>query len=271
MAGEPMVNVINGARRFLKVLETPADHWHRTKRGMNAQFSWHDAMNIVNEDDPPNDLKKFFDNRTIGRGIWKWEHYFKIYDRHFRKFRGRKVGVLEIGIYSGGSLDMWREYFGREATIYGVDIEPSCRAYEANGTKILIGDQADRSFWKTAREQIPALDIVIDDGGHHPEQQIVSLEELLPFLRPGGVYLCEDVHGNRNEFSSYVNGLIHRPNDFAGYHDHPDDNKRRIVCECTPFQAAIESINLYPFVTVIERNDRPVNELVAPKRGAQWQ
>ena len=53
--------------------------------------------------------------------------------------------------------------------------------------KVFIGDQADRKFWSQFRREVPILDLVIDDGGHEPEQQIVSLEELLPHLRPGGV------------------------------------------------------------------------------------
>ena len=54
-------------------------------------------------------------------------------------------------------------------------------------TKIFIGDQADRSFWAEVRQTAPLIDIVIDDGGHLPEQQLVTLEELLPHVRPGGV------------------------------------------------------------------------------------
>jgi hypothetical protein len=218
-----------------------------------------------------NPLREFFESRKEGPGIWKWIHYFEIYDRHFRKFRGQDVHVLEIGVYSGGSLDMWRDYFGPKATIYGVDIAPECRVYERDRVKIFIGDQADRSFWRETRKNAPAFDIVIDDGGHLPEQQIVSLEELFPFMRPGGVYLCEDVHGGYNPFASYVHGMAHKLNDYVVTHNAPDDNARRYVCECTPFQSAVDSIHLYPYVTVLERNSVLRTELKAPKHGTQWQ
>jgi hypothetical protein len=217
-----------------------------------------------------NPLRTFFENRIEGRGIWKWAHYFDIYDRHFRAFRGTDVHVLEIGVYSGGSLDMWRDYFGPKATIYGVDIEPDCRTYEKDGVKIFIGDQADRTFWNTFRHNVPRLDIVIDDGGHMAEQQIVTLEELVPFLSPGGIYLCEDIHGASNEFAAYAQGLAHKLNDFDSS-GHPEDNNRRLVCRCTPFQAAVNSIHFYPFITVMEKNRAQIAELKAPKRGTQWQ
>src|SRR5690348_8554452 len=76
-----------------------------------------------------NPLWNFFQNRTNGAGIWKWEHYFEIYHRHLPKFVGLGPNVFEIGIYSGGSLEMWRSYFGEESRIYGVDIEPACKSY----------------------------------------------------------------------------------------------------------------------------------------------
>src|ERR1700693_5831036 len=61
---------------------------------------------------PDNPLLKYFNEHKKGPGIWKFNHYFEIYERHFARFRGQEVHVLEIGIYSGGSLEMWREYFG---------------------------------------------------------------------------------------------------------------------------------------------------------------
>jgi len=247
--------------------------WKAHKRGLNANFSWrpNDGSGDVTARSSKNPLRDFFENRQQGHGVWKWNHYFDIYDRHFRRFRGGEVHVLEIGVFSGGSLEMWRDYFGPRSCIYGVDILPECRAYESVNVKIFIGDQGNRSFWHDIRNSVPALDIVIDDGGHLPEQQIVSLEELLPFMRPGGVYCCEDVHGADNQFTSYINGFAHKLNDTPSWQSNPDDKERRLVSRCAPFQAAINSIHLYPFMTVIEKNDTAVNELVGPMRGTLWQ
>jgi hypothetical protein len=250
------------------------DGWREgsaSKRGRDINLAWPTATINATSQPPSNPLREFFDSRKQGRGIFKWNHYFDIYDRHFRQFRGQEVHVLEIGVYSGGSLDMWRDYFGPRATIYGVDIEPDCRAYENDQVKIFIGDQSDRSFWKGFRRQVPTLDIVIDDGGHQLEQQIVSLEELLPFLRLGGVYLCEDVQGTQNKFASYIHGLGHKLNDDSQTGWFPDDNENRIVGASTPFQSAVGSIHLCPFVTVVERNAIPVTEFRSSKHGTEWQ
>jgi hypothetical protein len=249
----------------------PSEQWKATKRGYQANFSWPSVTVDRAQQPHSNPLREFFDSRKQGRGIWKWNHYFDIYDRHFHRFRGEDVHVLEIGVYSGGSLEMWRDYFGPRAWIYGVDIEPDCCAYEGDNVKIFIGDQTDRLFWREFCRKVPALDIVVDDGGHQHEQQIVRIEELLPFLRPGGVYLCEDVLGAMNQFASYIHGLGHQLNEYTWAGDSPNDNDRRLVADCAPFQSAVSSIHLYPFVAVLEKNAAPVTEFVAPKRGSQWQ
>jgi hypothetical protein len=218
-----------------------------------------------------NPLQSYFDSHKEGPGIWKWNHYFEIYDRHFSRFRNREVRVLEIGIYSGGSLQMWRDYFGPRCRVYGIDIEPACKAYESDSVKVFIGDQKDRKFWKRFKQEVPAIDIVIDDGGHRPEQQIVTFEELLPYLQPGGVYLCEDVHRTLNTFATYLYGFAHNLNANDRSEENLDNNERRLVFGTTPLQSAVHSIHFYPYVTVVERRNTPLSEFVAPKHGTQWQ
>lgn len=215
--------------------------------------------------DASNPLWKFFEARQAGRGIWKWTHYFDVYHSHLKKFVGQEVHIVEIGIYSGGSLEMWREFLGPKCHIYGVDIAPECRSYEGKDTKVFIGDQADRGFWKSFRSQVPRVDVVIDDGGHAPFQQIATLEELLPHMHPGGVFVCEDIHGRHNRFASYIGGLI----------DSLNEGNPRMQPElsqvASAFQSWIHSIHHYPFITVIEKRDQPIQGLVAPRHGTEWQ
>ena len=269
--GQMQMNFSNFALRAINKMRrmTTIGVRREVKRGYDALNRWPRTI-IPTPPASHNELRSFFDGRKEGHGIWKWVHYFNIYDEHFRAFKGREVHVLEIGVYSGGSLEMWRDYFGPRAHIYGVDIEPACKAYEASGFHIIIGDQADRSFWRRFKEEVPVLDIVIDDGGHQTEQQIATVEELLPHLRSDGVFLIEDIHGAFNPFASYVHGLGHKLNQFNSV-GNPSDFERRIASTVTPFQSAVASIHLYPFVTVIKRNAVAIDELLAPKHGTQWQ
>lgn len=213
----------------------------------------------------PNRLREYFENNRSGPGIYKFDHYFDIYDRHFRRFVGRAPHIIEIGVFSGGSLGMWRDYFGTGTHITGIDIQPECKEYEREGIDVLIGDQSDREFLRKVRAR--AYDIVIDDGSHIPEHQIVSLEELLPGLRPGGVYLCEDISGEFNNFAAFLGTLASRLHASPGMEALPDGGKY----EVSPLQQLVQSIAIYPFCAVIETHDEPPAELRSLRRGTAWQ
>jgi hypothetical protein len=239
------------------------------QRGAAYAESWN-APGGRSLGDAGNPLRAFFNAHTEGPGIWKWDHYFDAYDRHFARFRGEEVHILEIGIYSGGSLELWHDYFGPRCHVYGIDVEEACRRYENTQTTVFIGDQADRRFWRDFRSAVPVLDIVVDDGGHEPEQQATSVEELLPHLRPGGVYVVEDHHHVQNRFTAYVSGLVDAFNAYADIADHSDPERRK-VSTARGFQSTIDSIHTYPFLTVIEKRLDAVGEFVAPQHGTHWE
>ena len=89
---------------------------------------------------------------------------------------------------------MWEYYFGDIARVFGLDRDPGCQAYAGGNVRIVTGDQTDRELLRRVSDEAGGFDIVIDDGGHHMQQQIVSFEELYPRLRDPGVYICEDLH-----------------------------------------------------------------------------
>ncbi len=153
----------------------------------------------------------FFEKHRI---IWKWWHYFEIYHRHFEKYTGKSVRVLEIGVYKGGSLQMWKDYFGSGARIVGIDIDPACKGYEEEHINVCIGSQEDEAFLKKVSDLYGPFDIIIDDGGHQVRHQIKSFEVLFPLLEFGGVYLVEDIH------SSYwpdFGGMPYKPGSYIEY------------------------------------------------------
>lgn len=129
-----------------------------------------------------------------GRLIDKWASYLPIYQHHFAKFIGTAVRVLEIGVNHGGSLQLWREYFGPKSYITGVDIDSRCSAYEEPGIEILIADQSNLKAMGDIGDTVGLFDIVIDDGSHVKAHQEASFLALWRYLNPGGIYLIEDCH-----------------------------------------------------------------------------
>ena len=205
-----------------------------------------------------NDLEKYFAQNTGGE-IFKWAHYFDIYDRHFSRFRGTAVHLVEFGVSHGGSLQMWKHYFGPKARIFGIDINPQCKQLEEEQIEILIGDQEDRRFLKGLVERIPRIDILIDDGGHTMGQQIHTFEELFGHIDKNGVYLCEDTH--TSYFPKWGGGykkkrtFIEYSKDFIDYLNawHSIDPRRLCVTE---FTRSVHALHYYDSVLVIEK--RPI-------------
>lgn len=140
-----------------------------------------------------NELYQFF-CKEKHTSMEKWFHYFDVYDTFFHKFRDTDIVICEIGVCKGGSVQMWKHYFGERATIIGIDINEECRKYEEDHIHIEIGSQEDKKFWEYIKRKYPRIDILLDDGGHTMTQQIVTFESMFPHISDGGIYLCEDCH-----------------------------------------------------------------------------
>jgi methyltransferase family protein len=214
-----------------------------------------------------NDLEKYFTENTEGL-IHKWKHYFEIYDRHFSRFRHTDVHVVEFGVSHGGSLQMWKQYFGAKSKIFGIDINPHCKQLQDNGIEIFIGDQEDRPFLKVLAEKIPKIDILIDDGGHTMKQQINTFEELFPYIDENGVYLCEDLctsywwgysggYKKRGTFIEYSKNFIDYINAWF--------SERTSRLAVTNFTKSVNSLHYYNGILVIQK--RPIEKPFHLKTG----
>lgn len=204
-------------------------------------------------DDP---LFTYFRSQRAGRVLDKWVHYFPIYTRHFAPFRGRPVRVLEIGVYRGGSLDMWHWFFGPQATLVGVDIDKEAAAAADPRHVVEIGDQTDREFLQRVAEKHGPFDIIIDDGGHEMHQQIVTAETLFPLLADGGVFLVEDCHtsywesfqGGRGREGTFMEWAKQRLDDVNGFHQRG---------ELDPvWTGQLEAVHCYDSVVVLDKHTR---------------
>lgn len=167
--------------------------------------------------------------------------------------------ILEIGVFQGGSLQMWKEYFGEGVKIYGIDLDPRCKKFEEEGIEIFTGSQSDRKFLREVKSKIPDIDILIDDGGHAMIQQIVTFEELYDKVKKDGVFLCEDLH--TSYWLEYGGGLK-RGGTFIEYaKDFIDDihafhhSKGRYINNKTK---SMDSLHFYDSIIVIEKKQREV-------------
>lgn len=124
----------------------------------------------------------------------RYHDYAAVYEPLLEPLRGRSLTMLEIGIGAGGSLRAWQEYFPH-ARIYALDVETK-PGLDSDRVTTGRANQSERKSLVSALTKwgMPEFDLVIDDGGHRMKEQQVSLGVLFPFVRPGGLYVIEDVH-----------------------------------------------------------------------------
>jgi len=201
-----------------------------------------------------------------GKVIHKWMHYFPIYERHLSQWRNKTLTFIEIGVFKGGSLQMWHRFLGPLATIVGIDVNPACAKHEEPGIHIRIGDQSDASFLESIIAEFGQPDIVLDDGSHMMNHVTKSFEFLYPRLSKNGLYIIEDLHtayweefggGSFNE-DSFVNIS-------KGFIDQLNADHSRGVIEPDFMTQHTFGISFYDSVIVFERGSIPAK--IAPQTG----
>lgn len=151
--------------------------------------------------------------------------YLDIYHKHLHHKREDVKVLVEIGILNGSSLRMWKEYFPN-ATIYGIDINPDCKKYEEDRIKIFIGDQNDDDFLTHLKDNLPNIDILLDDGSHITKHQIKTFNYLKEKINKGGTYIIEDLANSYEEFNGDLDLRVWWPGMALNKVDDPLKNKR---------------------------------------------
>jgi hypothetical protein len=146
-----------------------------------------------------------------------WRHgYHRYYEKQLAPYRHVDgARILEIGADKGPSLGAWLEYFEKPEVVqglaYGVDADAaqkeacSLMPTQCSKLKIYSMDQGNVTALASLVQNNPTgWDVVIDDGSHLPQHQLLSFQKLWPNIRPGGLYAIEDIE------TSYVdNGFVY--------------------------------------------------------------
>jgi trans-aconitate methyltransferase len=110
------------------------------------------------------------------------------YEQALAPMRDRVRQVLEIGIYEGGSIQLWRDYFA-QAYITGMDVV--VRTVPSERIQLVHQDAYTHhvaSFFPDGY-----FDFMVDDGPHTLRSQLSFLDLYLGKLREGGLLVIEDI------------------------------------------------------------------------------
>ena len=123
--------------------------------------------------------------------------------------------------------------------------------WEEHGFEIFIGSQSDENFWKDFIEKVGPIDVVLDDGGHTYEQQIVTTECLIDSIKDGGMLVVEDTH------TSYLRGFGARRYSFMRYVKRYADkinNRFRRLKKKRKFDERVWSIQIFESIVAFHVN-----------------
>lgn len=127
-------------------------------------------------------------------------NYLHFYERYLHHLKYEPVVLIEAGIggynfpdRGGESLRMWDKYFTHpDKKIIGFDVFDKSGVISPGGTILQI-DQTDEQALQKHFGGL-AIDVFIDDASHVNTMSIRTFETMFPMLKPGGVYIWEDIH-----------------------------------------------------------------------------
>lgn len=193
--------------------------------------------------------------------IHKWIHYFDIYEKHFRNYVDKEMLMIEIGVFNGGSLQMWKNYFGNKCKIVGIDIDPNCKQHESveNNIFVEIGNQSDINFLDSVIKKYGKPDIILDDGSHVMSDLIKSFNFLYYQMKDEGIYFVEDLHtcywpqfeGGYKTENTFIEFVKDKTDELNAFHF-------RKTNEITEFTRITQSISLYDSIAVFDKKPQGV-------------
>ena len=120
-----------------------------------------------------------------------WHNFCNKYELFMQHYREKEFTFVELGVFRGGSIRMWRRYFSK-ALIYGVDFDERCKEYASKDINILIRDLSDMNSLDEIADLAPS--VVVDDASHKWSHQIKAIMRIFKALPSGGIYILEDIH-----------------------------------------------------------------------------
>jgi demethylmacrocin O-methyltransferase len=199
-------------------------------------------------------------------------NYVEKYEKFLSEYRDSDIKIFEIGVDKGYSIKMWKEYFTK-AHIYAIDIIDK-REMQEDRVTVLLGSQNDVKFLEDTDKEYGPFDIIIDDGSHINEDMTISFVTLFPLLKPGGLYIVEDLHAcywpwvQKNvdsNFTNVVKQLLDHVNASGktGIGSRLNDKKDAVVKENLMgrmdwWDTQIESVHAYRSIVFIKKYEELV-------------
>lgn len=271
-------------QRRLRRLRDPQGIFHQLKTQPRPESEYRSR---IHRGSAANNLLEELALQHDGQAFTKSWQYLDFYFRRLGALAeqsreatlSKPVRILEIGVWQGGSLQLWRDLFGESAIIFGVDISEDCAQLPGLAGQVRIGSQSDAHFLLDVVQEMGGVDIVIDDGSHHCGDVIASFNTLFPVLNKEGFYFVEDLH--TSYWPQWRGGLRRRVSSIEFFKDLVDVVNADYF-HASPFRGEplenpreVLSVEFVDSIALVRKEDRNSSEIFYggthdPKYLTQW-
>jgi hypothetical protein len=119
---------------------------------------------------------------------WLSRDQLRTWERFLAPLRDQRCDLLQIGVGDGASLRTWREWFPA-ARLVGLDPRRLVLDPPIAGCTIAQGNPTDPGALQPLLRDY-RFRLIVDDGSHHPDDQVQTFQLLFPWLEPDSVYIC---------------------------------------------------------------------------------
>lgn len=238
----------------------------------------------------PKRLVDIFNQYEGPMGFDRWMPYAIHYDTHLQQIlkkipNSKTFRMLEIGVQSGGSIDVWKSYFSSHPFYYvGMDIQPRCKRNENTNQNIFIeiGSQLSSEDLINICKKHGPFDFILDDGGHTFDQMKTAIDTLFPMdicMTRNSLYAIEDMHTMAMDgYSKLTTDIPSIPSEifrkmhyywYTRKHFKTKENARKEDASNKVWADSVDSISLYDSLMFVHRGygTRNVERI---RKGTDW-
>lgn len=163
-------------------------------------------------------LEQIQQPRTLASDKHFWHRYLPHYLRAFETMAAPQL-IVEFGVFHGASIRWLLERFPK-AQIIGADILPVQPDWPVDPRVHYVQlDQGNEGSVAGLLQRLSGqIDLLIEDGSHYPWHQMNCLRHGIPAMRPGGVYILEDIHTAHPDHPTFHQAVATDPRRAAALH-----------------------------------------------------
>ena len=175
---------------------------YKFKKKINVDFNKDRNLSLENLF-----IKYGSDKASIYKDNLKGHVYTKFYLKELKKFKNKKINILEIGSLEGSSAVAFSKYF-KNSKVYCFDVNISIFKYISNKIEVFGIDatkekKVDQILNKILSKNNFFFDLIIDDGSHKLDDILIFFKIFFKYLKKNGYYVIEEF--NFPEYYKHLN------------------------------------------------------------------